>query len=71
MAGERNRNSALLRYAGIGTQMLVLLGLAVWGGLKLDERLHFRALFVIILPALALIISLVQLIRSVSNNKDL
>lgn len=61
----------MLRYAGLATQLLVLLGLAVWGGLKLDERLHFRALFVIILPLIALVISLLQLIRSLNNKRDL
>jgi hypothetical protein len=70
MADERDSNSSLMKYAGLATQLLVLLGIAVWGGLKLDERLHFRALFVIILPVIALTISLVQLIRSLSNKKD-
>lgn len=70
MADERNKTSAVLRYAGLATQLLVLLGLAVWGGLKLDERLGFRALLVIILPVLALVVSLVQLIRSLNNKKN-
>jgi hypothetical protein len=69
-AGE-NRTSALMRYAGLATQLLVLLGLGVWGGLKLDKWLHFRALFIIILPVLALIIALVQLIRSLNKKRDL
>lgn len=59
-----------MRYAGLATQLLVLLGLAVWGGLKLDERLHFRALFVIILPVIALVVSLVQLIRSLGKKEN-
>lgn len=60
----------MVKYAGLATQLLVLLGIGVWGGLKLDEHFHFRALFVIVLPVIALIISLVQLIRSLSNKKD-
>jgi hypothetical protein len=71
MAEERNKNAALVRYAGLATQLLILLGLAVWGGLKLDKHLHFRALFVVILPVIALTISLIQLIRSLGNKKDL
>lgn len=59
-----------MRYAGLATQWLVLLGIAVWGGLKLDARLHFKALFVIILPVAALVFSLWQLIRSL-NKRDL
>lgn len=69
MANERNKTTTVLRYAGLATQLLVLLGLGVWGGLKLDEQLGFRALFVIIFPVIALIVSLVQLIRSLNNNK--
>ena len=59
-----------MRYAGLATQLLVLLGLGVWGGMKLDQRLHFRALFVIILPVIALAVSLLQLIRSLNNKRD-
>ena len=56
-----------MRYASLATQWLVLLGIAVWGGLKLDEQLHFKALFVIILPVVALVFSLWQLIRSLNK----
>ena len=59
-----------MRYAGLATQWLVLLGIAVWGGLKLDERLHFKALFVILLPVVALIFSLWQLIRSLNKRES-
>ena len=70
MVVKRNKSAAILRYAGLGTQWLVMLGIAVWGGLKLDQRLGFQALFIIIFPLLALGLSLWQLIRSL-NNKDL
>lgn len=70
MADERNRTTSVMKYAGLATQLLVLLGIAVWGGLKLDGHFHFRALFVILLPVIALTISLVQLIRSLGNKKD-
>jgi F0F1-type ATP synthase assembly protein I len=59
-----------MQYAGLATQLMVLLGLGVWGGLKLDERMGFRALFVIILPVIALVISLVQIIRSLGNKRN-
>lgn len=59
-----------MRYAGLATQWLILLGIGVWGGLRLDERLHFKALFIIIFPVVALIISLWSLIRSL-NKRDL
>jgi hypothetical protein len=71
MTGKENSTSDWMRYTSLATQLLVLLGIGVWGGLKLDEWLHLRALFIIILPVLALIIALVQLIRSLNKKKDL
>jgi hypothetical protein len=68
MPERGDKTNAVLRYAGLATQWLVMLGLAVWGGLKLDARLGFKALFVIILPLTALIFSLWQLIRSLNKN---
>ncbi len=70
-ADEKNRNAALLQYAGLATQLLVLLGAGVWGGLRLDARLGFRALFVIIFPVIALVVALLQIIRSLNNKRDL
>jgi hypothetical protein len=70
VADDRNKPNAVLKYPGLATQLLVLLGLAVWGGLKLDDRLQFKALFVIILPVIALVVSLLQLIRSLGNKRD-
>lgn len=67
---DRNESMrAAMRYAGLGTQMLVLLGLGVWGGHKLDLRLNIKALFVIIFPVLGLTYSLWNLIRTLNNNK--
>jgi hypothetical protein len=59
-----------MRYAGLATQWLVMLGLAVWGGLKLDEWMGFRALAVVVLPLVSLVFSIWQLIRSL-NKRDL
>ena len=68
MPERGDRQNAVMRYAGLATQWMVMLGIAVWGGLKLDERLGFKALLVIILPLAALIFSLWQLIRSLNKN---
>ena len=67
MTEERDRNISVMRYAGLATQWLVMLGLAVWIGLELDERMSIPALFVIILPVVALGLSLWQLIRSLNK----
>jgi hypothetical protein len=58
-----------LRFAGLATQWAVMLGLAVWVGLWLDERMGIKALWIIILPLVALTVSLLQLIREL-NRKD-
>ena len=52
------------RYAGLAFQWGIMLGLAVWGGLRADKYLHFKALFIIILPLLALAYLFWSLLRS-------
>jgi len=50
--GDKNRD--LYRYASLGTQLLVAIGLAVFIGLKLDGWLNTTPLFSCILPLLVL-----------------
>jgi hypothetical protein len=69
MSQNRDQYRTAMRYAGWGTQMLVLLGIAVWGGHKLDERIGMKALLVIIFPLAALTLSLWQLMRTLNKNK--
>ena len=70
MSEVPKKYAAAMRYASLATQWMVLLGLGVWAGIALDRRLHFRALFIIILPLLALGISLWQLIKSLNKDKN-
>ena len=44
-----------------------MLGVAVWGGLWLDERMGVKALWVIVLPVVALAVSLYQLIKELGK----
>jgi F0F1-type ATP synthase assembly protein I len=60
---NKQGNNNAMKYAAVGTQMMVLLGLGVFGGIKLDERLHTSPLLLIVLPVLALFLSLYQLYR--------
>jgi len=54
----------MMKYATLATQMMVLMGLAVWGGYKLDQRLQWKVpVMVILLPSVALIITLWSIIR--------
>ncbi len=55
--------SSYARYSGLAFQMMITIGLGVWGGIKLDEWLNLRPLFTVSLSLLAVIGSLVQLIR--------
>lgn len=58
-----------VRYAALGTELGVLLGGAVWGGLALDKAIHTSPLFIILFPTLALIIVFIQLYKSVTKRK--
>ena len=59
-----------MRYAGLATQWMVLMGVCVLIGIKLDHYLSWRVpVFVILLPLLSLIISLWQLIKEFNKKK--
>ena len=66
---EGSKNSTVMKYAAVGTQMMVLLGLGVFGGMKLDEKLRTTPLFLVLFPVLALSLSLYQLYRQLINKK--
>lgn len=57
-----------LRYAGLGMQLFTLLGIGIWGGMKLDALIGWEfPLLTICLPLLALGISLWQLIKELGK----
>jgi hypothetical protein len=58
-----NNNRDILRYAGLGTQMLVSIGIAVFTGLKTDRWLHTLPLFSCALPLLVLAAIFYKLMR--------
>lgn len=65
-----NNNSELLKYAGLGTQILASLGVAVFVGYKLDKWTGIRfPLFVWLLPFAVLCILIYSLIRQTSRKK--
>ncbi|MES2883004.1 MAG: hypothetical protein V4676_12715 [Bacteroidota bacterium] len=60
-----------MRYASWGTQIFVLLGLAVWGGLKLDKLFNTPLpLLVWILPFVILIAMIWKVIKDTSKKKS-
>ena len=67
---EQDRQRNLMKYAGLGTQWMILLLLAVWGGMKLDGLTGWKfPVFVVTLPLVALCYSMWQLIREFNKPK--
>ena len=59
----------LLRYASLGTQLLVAIGLAVFLGLKTDKWLHTSPLLACILPLVVLSAIFYKLVRETGKRK--
>ena len=66
---SNNSNRDLLRYASLGTQLFVSIGLAVFVGLKLDKWLHTLPLLACVLPLLTLSAIFYKIFRETSRNK--
>jgi hypothetical protein len=64
-------NKLLRQYSGLAAQILVFLGLAVFVGLKLDQKFHFTfPVLVWVLPLLVLIGLMTKMIRDTSRKND-
>ena len=66
---SNKNNRDLVRYASLGTQMLVSIGLAVFIGLKADKWLHTSPLLACILPLLVLSVIFYKLFRETGRSK--
>jgi hypothetical protein len=66
-----NKNySDLLRYASMGTQIFVALGLAVFVGVKADKWLKISApLLVLILPVIVLVGIIYKIVKETRNKR--
>ena len=65
---NKNNNSLLYQYAGLATQFLVSIGLAVFLGLKADKWLSFKAPILIwLLPLLVIGVMTWQIIKDTSK----
>lgn len=71
MGGEIRKHNSLLRYAGLATQWMVMLLVAVWLGWNLDYKwIAWKIpVFLVFLPLAALVASLWQLIREFNKPK--
>ena len=66
-----NSKKDLIRYAGMGTQMLVVIGIAVFLGLKIDKWLKFSfPLLVWLLPLLVICGLFYQFYKETSKRKN-
>jgi type IV secretory pathway TrbD component len=63
--------SDLMRYAGLGMQLFVSLGLAVFAGYKLDKWIAMKfPVFVWVLPLVVLFLIIYKLIKETSKRND-
>jgi hypothetical protein len=68
---RKSAQNDLLKYAGLGSQILVSLGIAVFAGYKLDRWLKIPLpLLVWLLPLIVLIGMIYNLIKQTSKKKD-
>jgi len=67
---ERRGSQNALRYAGLATQWMVMLLIAVWAGYKIDKWLNWKApVFIVLFPLGSLIFSLWRIVKEFSKPK--
>ena len=67
---KNSNNSLLWKYAGFATQLIISLGLAVYIGLTIDEKLAFnQPLAVWVLPLLVIVALIYKVIKDTSTKK--
>jgi hypothetical protein len=67
---NNNRNTTLMKYAGMATQFLVSIGISVYLGYKLDGWLHISfPVFVWTIPLLVIIVMLYKVIKETNSKK--
>ncbi|CAN5147605.1 hypothetical protein BH23BAC1_BH23BAC1_01790 [soil metagenome] len=68
-SGNKGQINDYLKYTGLAFQMLAVIGLSVWAGLKLDQRfMGGKPIFLIILTFLGIFGSIYTLYRSLPKD---
>ena len=69
---KHNKNNDLLRYAGLGAQLFVSLGIAVYVGHLLDAKVIRTTIpiFTMLLPLVVLVGMIISIIRNTSKKKE-
>jgi len=63
-------NKLLWKYAGLATQFMVGIGIAVYGGLQLDKWLKIKMpLAVWVLPLLVIIVVIIRIVKDTAKKK--
>lgn len=67
---NKNGNDQLLKYAGLATQFLIGIGLAVYAGMRVDKWMKFQLpLAVWILPLLLIVGVIIKIIKDTTQKK--
>jgi len=67
---NKSNKDLLLQYAGLATQLLVLLAITIWAGIKLDKWLKFSTpLFTWVLPLVSIVALMIKIIKDTSKKK--
>lgn len=69
-SSSADRSGDWRRYAGLGTQLLVYLGLSVYAGFWLDHRWHCFPLLTVLLPLLILLAIFYKLFKETGSKKS-
>lgn len=68
---QRKQPNPLFRYGNMAIQMAVIIGLAVWGGQKLDKRAGSKTpVYTIVLSLVGIAAALYLAIKDLINPKD-
>ena len=58
-----------IKYSTLGIEMAVIIGVAVWGGVKIDQTRQGKfPLFTIVLAAFGFVVAIVRLFRAITKN---
>lgn len=67
---QPDSRSAYMRYASMGTQMLVIIGLGVFGGYKLDKWLEWKVpVFTLVLSLLSVFVAIYLTVKDLIRKK--
>jgi Mn2+/Fe2+ NRAMP family transporter len=65
---KKSNSKLLLQYAGLATQLLVLLAITIWAGMKLDKWLNFSTpILTWVLPLIAIVALMIKIIKETSK----